>query len=186
MEMPQTDGPSPVIGTGIFGLITVAMYDNPLTMCREYLQNSADAIAGMGVTEEGKVEITIQPSERRVRIRDNGPGLSYNDALHQLVPIGRSNKQIGSDRGFRRIGRLAGLAFAEAVTFTTRACRDEPVTRIAWSGRGWSRHTTGESEIEQLLRDSVEAGKLHKSRDILITSLKLRWPASQGTLQGCC
>ena len=62
-----------MIGPGIFGLVTVGMYDNPLAIYREYIQNSTDAIASMAVSEEGKVEITIDPSERRIKIWDNGP-----------------------------------------------------------------------------------------------------------------
>ena len=163
MEMRETGGISPVIGTGILGLVTVAMYQNPLAIYREYLQNSADAVAGTGVSEQGKVEIAIEPSGRRVRIRDNGPGLSYSDALHELIPIGRSNKQRGRDRGFRGIGRLAGLAFAESVTFLTRACGDDPVTRVTWSGSGLSSHTATESEVADVLRKSVSVTKSHGS-----------------------
>ncbi len=72
-----------MIGPGIFGLVTVGMYDNPLAIYREYIQNSADAIAGMTASEDGKVEITVDPSESRVKILDNGPGLSYDEALQR-------------------------------------------------------------------------------------------------------
>ena len=157
---PQTLGRSPVIGPGIFGLVTVGMYDNPLAIYREYIQNSADAIASMAVLEGGKVEITIDPSERRVRIWDNGPGLSHDDSLKQLVPIGRSNKRLGSDRGFRGIGRLAGLAFAETVSFTTRAHRDEPVTRVTWNSNRLPSSAAGEEEIEDMVRGSVDVNTL--------------------------
>ena len=62
------------------------MYDNPLAVYREYNQNSTDAIAGMADSTKGKVEISIDPSERRVKIWDNGPGVSNDDAPQQLVP----------------------------------------------------------------------------------------------------
>ena len=158
--LPQTSGPSPVIGPGIFGLVTVGMYDNPLAIYREYIQNSADAIANMAASEEGKVEITIDPSERRVKIWDNGPGLSYDDSLQQLVPIGRSKKQMGSDRGFRGIGRLAGLAFAETVTFTTRARRDELVTRVTWNSSRLPSSAAAVGEIDDVVRDCVDVETL--------------------------
>ncbi len=51
-----------------------------------------------------------------------------------LLPIARSQKLRGTDRGFRGIGRLSGLAFAESVTFLTRTRNDRPVTRIVWNG----------------------------------------------------
>ena len=160
MGLPQAVKSSSVIGTGILGLVTTAMYDNPLAIYREYIQNSTDAIAGRVASTEGKVEITIDPSERRVKIWDNGPGLSNEDAPQQLVPIGRSNKQMGNDRGFRGIGRLAGLAFAETVTFTTRARRDELVTRITWNGSRLPSGTASVGEIEAVVRDCVDVESL--------------------------
>lgn len=158
--LPQTLESSPVIGAGIFGLVTVGMYDNPLATYREYIQNAADAIASMAVSDKGKVEIAVDPSQRRVKIWDNGPGLSYEDALQQLVPIGRSNKQMGSDRGFRGIGRLAGLAFAETVTFTTRARRDELVTRVTWNSSRLPSSVVSVGEIEDVVRDCVDVETL--------------------------
>ena len=154
--LSQPSGPSPVIGPGIFGLVTAGMYDNPLAIYREYIQNATDAIAGMAEPTEGKVEITIDPSERRVKIWDNGPGLSSEEAPQQLVPIGRSNKQMGRDRGFRGIGRLAGLAFAETVTFTTRARRDAMVTRVTWNSSRLPSGTAAVGEIEEVVRDCVD------------------------------
>lgn len=149
-------GPSSVIGSGLFGLVTCGMYDNPLAAYREYIQNSTDAIAGMSDSNEGKVEITIDPSKREVSIRDNGPGLSYDDALRQLVPIGRSNKLMGRDRGFRGIGRLAGLAFAETVIFTTRARPDEQVTRVTWNSRSLPSNAATVKKIKDVVQDCVD------------------------------
>lgn len=159
-KLPPSSGSSPVIGTGVFGLVTAGMYDNPLAIYREYVQNSTDAIAGMTASYEGKVEITIEPSARRVRIRDNGPGLSREDALQQLIPIGRSNKQMGTDRGFRGIGRLAGLAFAETVTFMTRGCRDELVSRVTWKSSRLPNGAIAEEEIDDVIRDCVDVETL--------------------------
>ena len=156
----ETLGSSAVVGAGVLGLVTVGMYDNPLAIYREYIQNSADAIAGLPIPEEGKVEITVDPSERSIRIWDNGSGLSYDDALQQLVPIGRSNKVMGSDRGFRGIGRLAGLAFAESVTFTTRARREELVTRVTWDSRRLPGSANGVGRIEDVVRGCVEVKSL--------------------------
>ena len=155
-KLPPSSGPSPVIGTGVFGLVTAGMYDNPLAIYREYIQNSTDAIASTKVPEDGKVEITIDSAKRRINIRDNGPGLSYNDALQQLIPIGRSNKQMGTDRGFRGIGRLAGLAFAETVTFLTRTRPDEMVTRVSWNSSRLPSGSVANGQIEVLLRDCVD------------------------------
>ena len=122
------------IGSSILGLVTFGMYDNPLVVYREYIQNSVDALARTGGRLNGRIEITIDSPERRVLIRDNGPGLSYQECLEELLPIARSKKRLGCDRGFRGIGRLSGLAFAGSVRFLTRTRRCESVTRVVWSG----------------------------------------------------
>lgn len=142
-------------GAGLLGLVTTGMYDDPLSMYREYIQNAADAVAASGDAEGGRVDITIDVRDRSVKIRDNGPGLSYEDALDRLLPIGSSSKRLGIDRGFRGVGRLAGLAFAERVIFTTRSCQDGPVTRITWHSDRLPDLTSSESELEEAIRECV-------------------------------
>lgn len=122
----------PMVGGDILRLVTAGLYGNPLELYREYLQNAADAIASMDAIE-GAVVVNIDPLEARITITDNGTGLSPSDARSRLMSIGNSTKSPAVDRGLRGIGRLSGLAFAEGVHFTTRACASEPVTRVSWS-----------------------------------------------------
>ncbi len=147
-------------GAGLLGLVTTGMYDTPLTMYREYIQNAADAVAGSGLPGRARVDIAIDVSERRIRIRDNGPGLGREEALERLLPIGRSDKTLGIDRGFRGVGRLAGLAFAKTVSFTTRARKGQPVTRITWHSDRLPELTSTESELEEAILDCVEVEAL--------------------------
>ena len=65
----------PVVGGDILRLITAGMYDNPLVLYREYLQNAADAIASRG-DARGSVHISIDPLKAQVTISDDGTGLS--------------------------------------------------------------------------------------------------------------
>ena len=152
----MTDRPFPLIGAEMLGLVTLGLYDNPLAIYREYIQNSADAIASIRSSEKGRVEIFIDPSRRVVKIRDNGPGLTYGDALRRLLPIGRSKKQLGTDRGFRGIGRLAGLAFAESVTFITRAHQADPITRITWNGTCLPNRLIKERALQDIIHNCVD------------------------------
>ena len=88
---------TPVLtGAGLLGLVTTGMYDDPLSIYREYIQNAADAIAGSGLPGRAKVDIAIDVTERRIRIRDKGPGLSREEALERLMPIGSSDKDTGN------------------------------------------------------------------------------------------
>ena len=133
--MLDATGPGVTVGPSILGLVTSGIYDDPLVIYREYIQNAVDELSRQNGFE-GKVEISIDPRQKRVCICDNGPGLTYQECLEDLVPIAQSKKCLGRDRGFRGIGRLSGLAFAKSVTFLTRASASEPVARVVWSRNG--------------------------------------------------
>ena len=124
----------PVLGGELLRLVTAGMYDNPLVLYREYLQNSADAIASQR-SGAGSVRITIDPLRSRITILDDGPGLTPAEAAERLIDLGRSPKDLHIDRGFRGIGRLSALAFAEQVRFTTRTRASDPPTRVSWNAR---------------------------------------------------
>lgn len=121
-----------MVGVDVLGLVTTGMYIDPLAVYREYVQNAADAIQSAGLGNGGLVKIAISAQENWVAVRDNGPGLTFADAERALVAIANSEKRGRGLRGFRGIGRLAGLAFAETVTFLTRAGRNDPVVRVVW------------------------------------------------------
>lgn len=145
----------PLVGADILSLITTGMYDNPLSIYREYIQNSADAIADVGIAEDAQVTIFMDQASRRIRIYDNGPGLSHKSAVRALLPIARSQKRGSGTRGFLGIGRLAGLSVAESVAFTTQDQPNGPATRIVWNGAELRRNITHSSQFERLIRECV-------------------------------
>ena len=121
-----------MVGGDILGLVTYSQYTDPFSIYREYLQNAADSISVSTQADSGVVDITLMPAEKRISIRDNGSGLSYEQARNELIPIAKSSKRGKGFRGFRGIGRLSGLAFGNAVTFLTRSQGDLPVTKVVW------------------------------------------------------
>lgn len=156
----MTDTAKPLVGSDILNLITVGMHDNPLVIYREYLQNTLDAISTSRTPEDGEVKIEIDTSRLTIKIRDNGPGLSHNAAIGALLPVALSQKRRGVHRGFRGIGRLSGLAFADSVTFLTRAQADQPVTRIVWDGPRLRKHIVATEQTEHVVRESVSVTTL--------------------------
>ena len=148
------------------GLVTLGIYDDPLVVYREYSQNAVDALESSGQTKTGKIEIAIEPKQRRVSIRDNGPGLTYQECIENLIPIGRSKKVVGQGRGFRGIGRLAGLAFADSVTFLTRAEVRGPITRVVWSGVHALDWTTSAAVTEDTVQNCVSIDTLEDANRI--------------------
>ena len=157
--MLDAAGPDVTVGPSILGLVTSGIYDDPLAIYREYIQNSVDELSRLdGV--EGKVEITIDQRQKRVSICDYGPGLTYQECLEDLVPISQSRKCLGRDRGFRGIGRLSGLSFSESVTFLTRASARDPVTRVVWSRTGLTDRTNTIQATEQGFQNWVSVETL--------------------------
>ena len=160
--MLDATGPGVTVGPSILGLVTSGICDDPLAIYREYIQNSVDELSRQdGV--EGKIEITIDPRQKRVSICDNGSGLTYQECLEDLVPISQSKKCLGRDRGFRGIGRLSGLAFSESVTFLTRARDCDPVTRVVWSKTGLADPTSSIQATELGFQDWVSVDTLDDS-----------------------
>lgn len=129
----------PIIGKDVLELLSTAMYVDPLTIYREYIQNSADAIdaarAGGLLSERGRIEITIDPSSRTIRILDNGTGIGVASFPGTLTAIGASNKRGTGARGFRGVGRLSGLAYARELTFRSTAPGETRATSITWDCR---------------------------------------------------
>jgi DNA topoisomerase VI subunit B len=117
------------IGKDLIELVTSGMYVFPVTIYREYIQNAADAIdfartqGVIGPAERGKVSIDIDHARRSVAVRDNGCGVPVSEALETLLAIGGSSKRGTKARGFRGVGRLAGLAYCQELEFRTKAVR---------------------------------------------------------------
>jgi hypothetical protein len=111
--------------TGMYLLetLTAGMYNEPLAIYREYIQNSVDSIDLMSKKDNLKfnVNIELDPFEKKIIISDNGSGLSVNTAEEVLCTLGSSNKRNSNLRGFRGIGRLGGIAFSNNTIFRTKA-----------------------------------------------------------------
>src|SRR4051812_7260572 len=130
-----------VIGKDVLELVSSAMYVDPLTIYREYVQNAADAIDEAHAArlysraETGLVRINIDSAQRRVTIRDNGVGVLWQDFGQRLTALGASVKRGGRARGFRGVGRLAGLGYAQRLTFRSRAQGEDRVSELSWDCR---------------------------------------------------
>src|SRR3546814_11467663 len=87
------------------------MYTDPLTIYREYVQNSADAIEARrldGPRGRGRVDIRIDHDARSVRITDDGTGIPVSEAPRRLLALGGTRKTGTGARGSRALGRLGG------------------------------------------------------------------------------
>ncbi len=119
----------PIAGKFLLEILTKGMYSNPMHIYREYIQNSSDSIdkaiaEGILNAAEAEIHIFVDSSEHNIVIRDNGFGIPSDIAKTKLMNVGASDKSGVKERGFRGIGRLGGLAYAEKVQFITSSIGD--------------------------------------------------------------
>lgn len=113
-----------IVGKYTLESLTNGMYASPLDMYREYIQNAVDsfdiALEKKGISiDRLRIDIHIDSEKRTVSIKDNGCGISEKNAVAMLLDIGNSQKCRGDLRGFRGIGRLAGLGYCSKLIFKT-------------------------------------------------------------------
>ncbi|MBR1807141.1 MAG: ATP-binding protein [Selenomonadaceae bacterium] len=122
-------------GVNIVEIVTKGLYTNSLDIFREYVQNACDSIddavkGGTFSQGDGKIAITIDEDNYRITIEDNGTGLSMRDFVRVMSNIGNSDKRRETDRGFRGIGRLGGLAYCKTLIFTSKIVGEKKVSTL--------------------------------------------------------
>lgn len=124
------------IGKHTLESLTSGMYNTPMVLYREYIQNAIDAIDdaienGLLTAENARVTIEIDADERNILIEDNGSGIPAQNIESQLLGIGNSNKALLKRRGFRGIGRLVGIGYADQLSFYTSCAGEKTGTCIS-------------------------------------------------------
>ena len=127
-----------IVGKDILELLSSGMYVEPLSIYREYIQNSADAIDQadvQGLFEKRQVSaisVTLDVANRVASIKDEGAGVSNRAFVRTLTSIGGSGKRGTAARGFRGVGRLAGLAYCQELVMRSKAASDSEVMEMRW------------------------------------------------------
>jgi molecular chaperone HtpG len=106
------------VGAGILNIITESLYDKPIVVFREYVQNSVDSFK--------KLELEVKSDELSSKIwiegnnlyfLDNGKGISKNEFFDKMIKIAGSEKKKTENIGYKGIGRLSGLSYCEKLVF---------------------------------------------------------------------
>lgn len=163
-----------VIGKDVLELVSTSMYVDAMTIYREYTQNAADAIdeaRDKGLLSDnarGRVEITIDPTARVIRIRDNGTGIGWPEFVERLSNLGSSAKRGTAARGFRGVGRLAGLGYCQELFFRSRAEGDSHVSELRWDCRALKtalRAAHNTQPIAALIQDIMSVRRVKAERE---------------------
>lgn len=134
--MPQDN--DIIIGKDVLELLSGAMYADPRCIFREYVQNAVDSIEEAEVQGlftdnlKPKIEIYQDPLTRCVTIRDNGTAIKKSIFKRRLTSFGASQKRGTDARGFRGVGRLAGLGYCRELVFRSRTQGSETVSELRW------------------------------------------------------
>lgn len=134
----------PRVGKHILSTLTCGMYQDPRMIFREYIQNSADQIDILSEDERGDnlrktININIDPVKRRVVITDYATGIPKALFQDRLLNVADSHKDPSKNKGFRGIGRLAGLSYCEKLIFESSAIGETGVSRLEMDGFALSR-----------------------------------------------
>ena len=143
-----------VVGKDILELLANAMYIDPLTIYREYVQNAADSIDEARIAElplnDPHITIYLDHATRTVRIRDNGESIPNHSFVKRITAIGASHKRGTTLRGFRGVGRLSGLGYCQELIFRGKTEDDSKVFEVSWNSRA----------LKEKMRDASYSGSL--------------------------
>lgn len=103
------------VGAGILNIITESLYDNPIVVFREYVQNSVDSI--LKEPCQNDYEIKIWRDGNDLCFLDNGRGIITQDFYEEMIKIGDSSKTKVRNLGYKGIGRLSGVPYCKKLTF---------------------------------------------------------------------
>jgi len=127
---------TPIIGKNLLDSLVLKLYSESLSIYREYIQNACDSIyeaVKKGILEsvdKGCVAITIKPHLKRVSIRDNGTGISTENAVSTLMDIYHGSKDGITSAGQYGIGRLSGGGYCRKLIFATSVKGEDKETRL--------------------------------------------------------
>jgi len=159
-----------IVGRSMLETITVALYENPIILFREYVQNSLDAHnrevdAGKPALSDLAVTIKVNETNRTIVIRDNGYGIPTDELFEDRMLIIGSSSQL-ADRtkyiGFRGIGRISGLPFCEKLTFRNKAPGRMTVNECTWKGEEYRKKLSDENaggDLSTIIDEIVTVGK---------------------------
>ena len=128
---------------GVVDLLSRHIYSSPQVFLRELLQNGRDAVAARALADPARStgELLIEPSRdgRPFRFRDDGIGLTLDEASELLSTVGRSSKR-DEVLALRReeflgqfgIGMLSCFMVADRIVVRSRSARGG--APIEWIG----------------------------------------------------
>jgi molecular chaperone HtpG len=141
-------------GLRLLETLTSALYDDPIVLFREYVQNSVDAYDkalndGYDKINKFSVDIGIDKEKGSITLFDNGYGIPEEDFISKMTDIGISSKSdLPSQIGFRGIGRLSAIPFCNNLIFKNKPQGSNIVFVFTWHGTKFNDMLIKDSTVE--------------------------------------
>ena len=155
----------------ILHLVTHSLYSNKEIFLRELVSNASDAcdklrfeaLDNAALYEDAphlEVRVSFDPDARTITIRDNGIGMSLDEAVTHLGTIAKSGTRefMAALEGDKRkdanligqfgVGFYSGFIVADRITVESRRAGLAPGEGVRWASDG-----TGEFEVESITRE---------------------------------
>lgn len=153
-----------IVGKTLLETITSALYENPIILFREYVQNSLDAynhatkIQGNEKLSDFYVDIKIDEKNRNIIITDNGYAIETIEKFQKdMLSLGDSGK---TDRtqfiGFRGIGRISALPFCETLIFSSKAINSNKINICKWEGKTYRQLINLDTESSDTFEETIK------------------------------
>lgn len=161
------------MGLQLLETITSALYDDPIILFREYVQNSVDAY-NMEVSKNKErklndfcIDIDIDTNGRNIFIRDNGYAIPATKFIEKMTNIGASDKsKYHNQIGFRGIGRLSAMPFCQKLVFKNKPKGSDKIYIYTWDGTKFNEMLN--QDTDQELNDAI--GKISDNSSQLCPS----------------
>lgn len=149
-------------GIRLLETLTAALYEDPIVLFREYVQNSADSSIRNPISEPFNIEINVDKKNKTILFRDNGYGIDAEDFYSTMKSIGRSDKSQRNDQiGFRGIGRLAAMPFCKVLKFKNKVKGHSCVQWFAWHGDDYSKLLQERQldDLQDIINNIIDIGE---------------------------
>lgn len=147
------------LGKDLIECLSWSLYENPLVLFREAIQNSIDAFQGTSEDwSKLSVDIILNQQERSICIQDNGPGLNSQEFHEALGSLGESKKKDQNLAGCRGIGRISGLGICDEIIFSSHSegCLTTEICKINAKGIRDGLNKSGkETELSEFLSNYI-------------------------------
>lgn len=106
------------VGAGILNIVTESLYDKPIVVFREYVQNAVDSFQKtIGTIDKDKLFCDIRYLDNNLYFLDNGNGIEQDLFLNEMRHIAYSHKKRMVNIGYKGIGRLSGISYCKRLYF---------------------------------------------------------------------